>query len=390
MMIVLSLNLRGIGGILKSASFRNLLENTMPNVIFLQETLSTDQKARVFLHSFRPSWVSVAVSSLGHSGGMLVAWDPCFFDLSPYLTCGGLLLVGRCLATNQELAFINVYGPCISKLQFWSSLANSGILSIPNLILGGDLNITLSADEHWGGNPTPGPSNAFFRDLFSAFNLIDILPSRLLPTWRNGRSGNNAIARRLDRFLVSESFLSSPTVPSSWVVLPFFSDHAPIILKLNSRPRCITYPFKFNHHWLSSPDYTDLVQSVWTDPIFLNESDPQLRLIWKLKALKFHSKSWNKRKKVSETALLHSMNSEINNLIIRSASAQLSSEDSVTLKNLEQSRAHILREEEQRWRLKSRATWLNSGDSNTKYFHRVASHNRDKKLIWSIMNQHDE
>jgi exonuclease III len=78
MMIVLSLNLRGTGGSLKTASFRHLLENTLSDVIFLQETLSTEQKARVFLHSFRPSWVSVAVSSMGHSGGMLVAWDPAF------------------------------------------------------------------------------------------------------------------------------------------------------------------------------------------------------------------------------------------------------------------------------------------------------------------------
>ena len=110
--MVLSLNLRGIGGILKTASFRNLLENTLSDIIFLQETLSTEQKARVFLHSFHPSWVSVAVSSMGRSGGMLVAWDPSFFDLTPFLTCGGILLVGRCLSTNQELAFLNVYGPC--------------------------------------------------------------------------------------------------------------------------------------------------------------------------------------------------------------------------------------------------------------------------------------
>jgi len=216
-MIVLSLNLRGIGGILKTGSFRNLLEHTNPDVIFLQETLSTEQKSRAFFHSFHSSWVSVAVSSLGNSGSLLVAWDPSFFDLAPFLTCGGLLLVGRCLATNQELAFLNVYSPCQDKIHFWTLLANSGILSIPNLILGGDLNITLSADEHWGGLSLPGPSEAFYRDLFLSNNLIDILPTRLIPTWRNGRSGNEAIARRLDRFLIFYSYMSSTAFPTSWV-----------------------------------------------------------------------------------------------------------------------------------------------------------------------------
>jgi hypothetical protein len=34
--------------------------------------------------------------------------------------------------------------------------------------------------------------------------------------------------------------------------------------------------------------------------------------------------------------------------------------------------------------LRSRATWLLSGDSNTRFFHRTASYNRSKKSIWTI------
>jgi hypothetical protein len=55
-----------------------------------------------------------------------------------------------------------------------------------------------------------------------------------------------------------------------------------------------------------------------------------------------------------------------------------------TLHHLEADLNLILREEEDRWRLKSRALWLTSGDSNTRYFHRFASHRRNKKLIWDI------
>jgi hypothetical protein len=49
-----------------------------------------------------------------------------------------------------------------------------------------------------------------------------------------------------------------------------------------------------------------------------------------------------------------------------------------------------LHAEEKAWRLRSRATWLKSGDSNSKYFHNVASYNRNKKLIWSIKNSREE
>ena len=124
-MIVLSLNIRGIGGPLKTASFRRLLETSKPDVIFLQETLTMEQNARDFLHKFRPTWFSVAVSSLGKSGGLLVSWDPDLLELRPYLTRGGILLVGYSLATNQELVFLNVYGPCSDKLAFWMHLAGS-------------------------------------------------------------------------------------------------------------------------------------------------------------------------------------------------------------------------------------------------------------------------
>jgi len=118
------------------------------------------------------------------------------------------MLVGRHLESNQEVVFLNVYGPCVEKKQFWTSLANSGFLSTPNLILGGDLNILLSEDEHWGRASPTRMNNAFYRDLFATNNLIDVLPSCLIPTWRNGRSGSDAISRCLDRFLVSERLLT--------------------------------------------------------------------------------------------------------------------------------------------------------------------------------------
>jgi exonuclease III len=111
-MLLLSLNIRGIGGTLKAASMRRLLDHTFPDIVFLQETLSLDQKARDFLNVLRPSWVLTTVNSLGNSGGLLVTWDPNLYDLVASLTVGGILLTGRCLTTQKEIALLNVYGSC--------------------------------------------------------------------------------------------------------------------------------------------------------------------------------------------------------------------------------------------------------------------------------------
>jgi len=91
-MLLLSLNVRGVGGTLKVASVRRQLEHTHPDIIFLQETLVNEHKARDFVHLFFLSWVSSSVSSLGTSGGLLVAWDPNLFTLVLFLTLGGILL----------------------------------------------------------------------------------------------------------------------------------------------------------------------------------------------------------------------------------------------------------------------------------------------------------
>jgi len=80
-MILLSLNVRGVGGPLKLASMRRLLEKTFPNVIFLQETLVATEKARNFIYFLKPKWMICVVSSVGNFGGILVSWDPTFFDL---------------------------------------------------------------------------------------------------------------------------------------------------------------------------------------------------------------------------------------------------------------------------------------------------------------------
>jgi exonuclease III len=91
-MLLLTLNIRGIGGTLKDASVRRLLDQTRPDIVFLQETLVHEQKDRYFMHHLRPYWVSSVVNSVGTSGGLLVTWDPNLYELVPFLTIGGILL----------------------------------------------------------------------------------------------------------------------------------------------------------------------------------------------------------------------------------------------------------------------------------------------------------
>jgi hypothetical protein len=77
------------------------------------------------------------------------------------------------------------------------------------MILGGDLNLTTSRKEVWGAHVRTHPSQLYFNQLFQVEELVDVEPLKVLPIWRNGRIGHNYIAKRLDRFFISEDLAMS-------------------------------------------------------------------------------------------------------------------------------------------------------------------------------------
>jgi hypothetical protein len=197
-MILISINIRGVGGPLKQASMRRLLEKTQSSIIFLQETLVDAFVARDFMHQLRPSWLACATSSVGNSGSLLASWDPTLFDLSPMLSPGGILLSETCFELNTSINLLNVYGPCADRKDFWERLDDLGLLAAKKLILAGDLNLITSPKEMWGEKASIDPLLSFFNHIFYKNALVDMKPIELLPTWRNGRLGPAGIAKRLD------------------------------------------------------------------------------------------------------------------------------------------------------------------------------------------------
>lgn len=92
---------------------------------------------------------------------------------------------------------------------------------------------------------------------------MDITPLVMKPTWRNGSASPAGIAKRLDRFLISDQLMEGAIRSRSWVISSRISDHNLVFLQLVGLDLSPKFPFKFNHAWLKEKDFKQLVEDCW-------------------------------------------------------------------------------------------------------------------------------
>jgi hypothetical protein len=78
----------------------------------------------------------------------------------------------------------------------WDSLSGSNEFNSGNIIMGGDLNFTLSIAEVWSQNSHHDPLESYFSNLMEKHNLINLVPKKIFHTWRNGRKETCMIEKK--------------------------------------------------------------------------------------------------------------------------------------------------------------------------------------------------
>ena len=140
--------------------------------------------------------------------------------------------------------------------------------------------------------------------------------------------------------------------------------------------------FRFENMWLKAEGFVEKVKSWWKTYCFQGTTSYILAI--KFKALKVDLKKWNELEFGNVTARKQKLWSELNALDIKAERYPLMGEEKL---EEEQLRADIEKTtllKEISWRQKSRMH-LREGDSNTKFFHRMANSNRRNNSITSLM-----
>jgi len=224
----------------------------------------------------------ISSDSRGASGGITVMWNSQLWDCKSSLPNQNWLKIN--LAHKDEswdLIIYNVYIPnqYREKEQCWKELKEDiDNEQNPNIILAGDLNLVLHANEKRGGNFLHDPFRSQLEGIMSDHELMDIIPKNRKYTWNNRRLGPGNIMERLDRILVNISLLSTFAAGHTKVLNSTVSDHFPIMLTLDSHAQLGPIPFRYNPLWRSNAEAAAIIEATWNHHI---EGSPSY--IWETK-----------------------------------------------------------------------------------------------------------
>jgi hypothetical protein len=181
LMIIMSFNIRGLGGRVKRQRIRDLIRVNKVDFLALQET-KMEMVIEKFCHNL---WGSADCNwafwpSEGASGGLLSIWGKNNSNL--IFSFMGEGFVGVCLewgVLKNTCYVVNVYSKCdlASKRRLWSNIFMSKAgFGGGNWCVVGDFNAVLSLEERKGSNENSiiSPEIHGFRDFFEDLELVDL------------------------------------------------------------------------------------------------------------------------------------------------------------------------------------------------------------------------
>ncbi|XVF39981.1 hypothetical protein PTKIN_Ptkin01aG0076500 [Pterospermum kingtungense] len=246
--------------------------------------------------------------------------------------------------------------------------------SLPWVLIG-DFNDLLSLEDKRGGAAHPEWCYRGFREVVLECNLHDLYMEGYPFTWSRSKGTLNGVEERLDRALVSSSWLVS--FPNARLVnlVAAMSDHSPIQLELEVQVNQFPHrSFHFENCWLREKDLHDVVAVSWADSIGQS-------IISRLDKCTASLVSWTKN-------LHYNFRKEIK--VCKEMLEELRYKtdiDSVTSFNITKRRlAELLVGEKDYWKQRGKSFWLEDGDGNTQYFHARASARKKANRILRLQD----
>ncbi|XP_071707911.1 uncharacterized protein [Rutidosis leptorrhynchoides] len=321
-----SLNIRGFAVEGKFGWVRNLCVSERPDIAVFQET-----KCR-FLSDWwvqslwgKPDFGFIQKEVVGNSGGMLLIWDKGSFEAQDAFGNEFFQAIrGKWVHSGLESTIVDVYGlhNDADKIIMWESL--SGLINNVDTawLLCRDFNEVRVASDRLNSQ-----FHAYRANRFNTFIRNNGLIEIPISGKRFTRISDDGVKlSKLDRFLVSDSFMKLWDDLSVIALDRRLSDHCPLIL----RDKIIDFgpkPFKIFDEWFSCEGIDNVINEAWSQPVTSTRRDCVFRD--KLKNVKFALRSWSKYNYGKLDCEINELKKEAKEWELKAESNQLSNEDRV-------------------------------------------------------------
>ncbi|CAH2052520.1 unnamed protein product [Thlaspi arvense] len=252
-------NVRGLNAPDKHRLFSSWLTTFKPLFGAILETHIKEPNLNHIMNLTCPGWNFVSNHQSDDDGRIVII----FKQPKQFLTCHITIPGGH------SFFFTAVYASnlCAERTGLWCELIHiQHSLSLGNClwVVCGDFNQITHPLEHSDPAVDHITSDMLeMRDCMMQLDLFDLRYQGPTFTWTNKQPADPC-AKKLDRLLVNNHWLSNYPDSAASFLAPDFSDHAPCLLNLAfPLPLAGTKPFKFFNHLTKHPSFLPLIENAW-------------------------------------------------------------------------------------------------------------------------------
>lgn len=272
----------------------------------------------------------------------------------------------------------------VDRRSLWAELhvLNRSMPPSPWLVVG-DFNIVLhmtDCSEYYDGMPVPNKVQEF-QNCVGNIGLVDVSRSGPPFSWSNKRV-DGFLAKQLDRAMANSIWLDTFTTYIVKFLSPEFSDHCAGLLADQTPPTYKHRPFKFFNYLIQHEGFLSMVDRIWSSSTVYGTK--MFQLCKRLTALKPAIRALSKEhyqgihtQVVEARAVLLQIQAQ--NLTVPSDTLLQQERIQLTLLN------KLMAAEESLLQQKYRIKWLQMGDQNTSFFHKVVRGKQFRNTITTVI-----
>ncbi|KAK9991581.1 hypothetical protein SO802_026566 [Lithocarpus litseifolius] len=245
----------------------------------------------------------------------------------------------------------------------------------------GDFNAFLHASEKKSKRPPHYSQVDAFRAALESCQLMDLGYKGYPFTWNNRRPGEANTKIRLDRAVANKDWIGKFQMSKVLHLSTHASDHLSILLQVQSFvPQRRERGFKFEESWLLKEDCEAKVKEAWNSELVVEQG--LASTLKKIQVCGSKLMKWGSIRITPDKEAIKQIQKRLDRLNEEEMNFDSKAENLELNKEMDE----LLQKQEIYWAQRSRISWLQHGDKNTKFFHSKASQRRRRNHIRGIKN----